>query len=78
MSFALCLALTGSIERNLIVHKYLAVAPALPFSKSVCKSQNRKCVCKSQNSIQNVYVSRKILITYVGHKIVIHIIDICC
>ena len=50
MSFALCLALTGSIQRNQLVHKYLAVAPALPFSKSVCKSQNRKCVCKSQNT----------------------------
>ena len=47
----ICLAPTGSTVYNQITHKYLAVAPAIPFSKSVCKSQNRRCVCKSQNTI---------------------------
>ena len=50
----------------------MAVAPAFPFSKSVCKSQNRKCVCKSQNTIQNVSVSHKIEKVSVSHKIVIY------
>ena len=55
-----------------IINKLLAVAPALPFSKSVCKSQNRKCVCKSQNVCLNVCVSHKIENVCVSHKIVIH------
>ena len=55
---------------NQIIHKCLAVAPAFPFSKSVCKSQNRKCVCKSQNTIKNV--SHKIVNVSVSHKIVVY------
>ena len=55
---------------NQITHKCSAVAPAFPFSKSVCKSQNRKCVCKSQNTIKNV--SHKIVNVSVSHKIVVY------
>ena len=47
-------------------------APALPYYKSVCKSQNRKCVCKSQNVRPNVCVSHKIENLYLSHKILIH------
>ena len=57
----ICLAPTGSTVYNQITHKCLVVAPAFPFSKSVCKPQNRKCICKSQNTIWNVSVSHKIL-----------------
>ena len=46
----ICLALTGSTVLKSIINRFLAVATALLFSKSVCKSQNRKCVCKLQNS----------------------------
>ena len=54
------------------INKLLAVAPALPFSNSVCKSENRKCVCKSQNVCLNVCVSHKMENVCVSHKIVIH------
>ena len=55
-----------------IISKFLAVAPALPFSKSVCKSQNGKCVCRSQNFCLNFCVNPKIENVCVSHKIVIH------
>ena len=38
------LAPTGSTVYNLITHKYLTVESAFPFSRSVCKSQNRKII----------------------------------
>ena len=60
------------IISDLITHRYLAVAPYFPFSKCVCKSQNRNCVCKSQYIIQNVSVSHKIENITVSHKIVIY------
>ena len=46
----------------------MVFAPAMPFSKSVYMSQNRKCVSKSQN----VCVRHKIVNVCVSHKIVIH------
>ena len=60
MILDICLALTGSNVHKSIINKCLATAPALPYSKSVCKSQNRKCVCKSQNVWPYVCVSQKI------------------
>ena len=47
----ICLAPTGSAVRNLIIHKYLAVAPAFQILK----------VSVGQK-IENVSVSRKIVI----------------
>ena len=61
------LALTGSTVPKSIVTKFFVTARALPYSKNVCKSQNRKCVCKSHQvcpcvckSQKNVCVSHKI------------------
>ena len=50
----------------------LLTAPALPYSKSVYKSQNSKFVCKSQNVCPYVRVSHKIENVCVSHKILIH------
>ena len=50
----------------------MATAPALPFLKSVFKSQNRKCVRKSQQVCPYVCVSHKIEKGFVSHKILIH------
>ena len=63
------LAPTGPTLPNLIIYKYWSFASALKLSKSVCKSQNRKCLCYK---IENVCVSHKIGNICVSHKIVIH------
>ena len=49
----------------------MATAPALPYSKSLCKSQNRKCACKSQKVCPYFCVSHKIENVCVSHKILI-------
>ena len=56
----ICLAPTGSAVRNLIIHKYLAVAPAFQFLK-----------VSVGHKIENVSVSHKIENVSVSHKIVI-------
>ena len=68
----ICLALTGSTKHKSKINKCLATAPALPYSKSVYKSQISKCVCKSQNVCPYVYVSHKEANVCVSHKILIH------
>ena len=68
----ICLAFKGTTVHKSIINKCLVTAPALPYSKSVCKSQNRKCVCKSQKVCPYVCVSHKIENVCVSHKILIH------
>ena len=68
----ICSSLTGLTVHKSIINKCLATAPALPYSKSVCKSQNRKCVCRSQNVCPYVCVSHKIENVCVSHKILIN------
>ena len=67
-----CLALTGSTVHTAILPSFLLTTPAVPYSKSVCKSQNRKCVCRSQNVFPYVCVSHKIENAGVSHKMLIH------
>ena len=47
----------GTTMHNLTIDKNWVVAVVLPFSKSVGKSQNRKCVGKSQNSVYRKFVT---------------------
>ena len=54
-----------------IINKFLATALALPYSKSVCMSQNRKFVCRSQKVCLYLCVSYKIENMCVSHKILI-------
>ena len=68
----ICLALTGSTVHKSIINKFLATASALPYSKSVCNSQNRKYVCKSQKVCPYLCVSHKIENVCVSHKILIN------
>ena len=64
----ICLALTGSAVGILIIHKYLAIAPAFQFLK-VSVGQKIENVSVS-HKIENVSVSHKIENVSVGHKIV--------
>ena len=68
----ICLALTGTTVHNSVINKFLVTAPALPYSKCVFKSQNRKCVCKSQKVCLYFCVCHKIENVCVSHKILIH------
>ena len=66
------LALTGSTVHKSINNKLLATALALPYSKSVCKSQSRKCVCMWLKVCPYLWVTHKIENVYVSHKIQKH------